>query len=162
MTVLVKFGRRVPRNWFRRTASKMRGLMTFQENIWLIIDRSLTMAKRKASASTSNVDFIKQSYREPENLNYDLEWIEITIKGNPDEEEEEYQEAMSINKGLGKLFKKDLPTDNEFIKPFKTSRLTEEQLRKAYNAGYCNVENKSIAQKLLDLGIITYVEKITE
>ena len=160
MTVIVKIGRRVPRNWFKRTAVKARGLMTFQENIWLIIDRSLTMAKRKATASTSNINFTKQTYREPESMNYDLEWIEVNIVGNPDEEQEEYDEAMGMYKSLGKLFKNELPKDNELTKPFKTTRITENQLNKAYKAGYTNTENKSIAQKLLDLGIITVVEKV--
>jgi len=162
MTVIVKIGRRVPRNWFKRSAVKLRGLMTFQENIWIIIERSMTMAKKKAKQSPVDIDFIKKNYREFEDINYDIEWIEITIRGNPSQEQEEYDEAMGMYKNLKNLFKGNLPDNEDFKKPFKTNRLTPGQIDKAYKAGYGTMENKSIAQKLLDLGIITYIEKIDE
>lgn len=160
MTVIVKIARRVPRNWFKRTAYKFKGLMTFQENIWLIIERSMTIAKKKATASNSGIIFTKQTYREPEDINFDLEWIEVTIEGNPMQEQEEYEEAMGMYKSLKQLFKSELPKDDAFTKPFKTTRLTEKQLEQAYKAGYGNVGEDTISQKLLELGIMTYIEKI--
>lgn len=160
MTVIIKIGRRLPRNWFKRTAAKFKGLMTFQENIWLIIERSMTIAKKKATASNTGIVFTKQSYREPEDISFDIEWIVVTIEGNPTQEEEEYQEAMGMYKSLKQLFKNELPKDDAFMKPFKTTRLTEEQLQKAYKAGYGNVGEDTISQKLLELGIMTYIEKI--
>jgi hypothetical protein len=134
--------------------------MTFQENMWLIIDRSMIIAKKKATASNTGISFVKQSYREPENMHFDLEWIVITIEGNPQQEQEEYDEAMQMYKGLKSVFKKDLPKDNEFMKPFKTTRLTIEQLEKAYKEGYGAIGDQSISQKLLELGILTHIEKI--
>ena len=50
MTVLINVGRRVPRSWFRRTAKKIGGLISFQENIWVIMNQSLNLAKKKANA----------------------------------------------------------------------------------------------------------------
>jgi hypothetical protein len=160
MTVIVKIGRRVPRNWFKRSAHKMRGLMTFQENIWIMIDRSMTLAKKKANQANTLTNFIKKTFRESENINYDLEWIEITIKGDPDQEMEEYEEAMQMYKSLGQVLKKDIETNEEMKKRFKTNRLTPKQINEAYSAGYGSMENDSIAQKLLDLGVITYIEKL--
>ena len=160
MTIIVKIGRRLPRNFFRRTAHKFKGLLTFQENMWLIIDRSMIIAKKKATASNTGISFVKQTYREPEDINFDIEWIIITIEGNPQQEQEEYDEAMGMYKGLKQLFKKDLPKDDTFMKPFKTTRLTTEQLEKAYKAGYGAIGDNSISQKLLELGIMTYIEKI--
>lgn len=162
MTVIIKIGRRLPRNWAKRLLTKTKGLMTFQENIWIIIDRSLTMAKRKAAQSPTGVIFLKSNYREVEDINFDIEWIEITIRGNPTQEEEEYNEAMGMYKSLGQLFKGELPKDEAFLKPFKTVRLSPEQISNAYKEGYGAMENKSIAQKLLDMGILTHIEKIEE
>lgn len=162
MVVLVRIGRRLPRNWFRRTASKMKGLLTFQENIWLIIDRSLIIAKKKCASTPNGGIFIKKNYREMEDINWDIEWIEIEYRGNPFQEEEEYSEAMGMYKGLGQLFKAEMPKDSAFSKIFKTTRLTGVQLEKAYKAGYVNSTEITISQRLLDLGIITYIEKIDE
>jgi len=158
MTVIIKIGRRLPRNWL--TGSKLKGLMTFQENIWLIINRSMTLAKKKATEAPGDLNFVKKTYREPEDVNYDIEWIEIIINGNPSEEEEEYEEAMGMYKSLKQLFKRELKTDNDMMKKFNTKRLTPKQLDEAYKAGYGAAKDSSIAQKLLELGIITHIEKI--
>ena len=47
-----------------------------------------------------------------------------------------------------------------FKKPFKTTRLTAEQLRNAYETGYGMIGEETIAQKLLELGIMTHIEKV--
>lgn len=138
----------------------MKGLLTFQENIWLIISRSLTLAKKKATAAPGSLVFDKKTYREPEDLNYDLEWIEITINGNPAEEEEEYTEAMQMYKTLKQVFKKEFKPEEEMLKHFKTKQLTSQQLKKSYKAGFGSAKDNTLAQKLLELGILTYVEKI--
>lgn len=160
MTVVIKIGRRIPRKWFKRTASKMKGLLTFQENIWLIISRSLTLAKKKATEAPGDMIFDKKNYREPEDINFDLEWIEIIIHGNPDEEEEEYQEAMQMYKTLKQVFKKEFKPDEAMMKEFKTKQLSKVQLEKSYKVGFGAAKDDTLAQKLLELGILTYVEKI--
>lgn len=138
----------------------MKGLLTFQENIWLIISRSLTIAKKKATASPGTLVFDKKTYREPEDLNYDIEWIEVTINGNPVEEEEEYEEAMQMYKTLKQVFKKEFKPENEMMKQFKTKQLTKIQLERSYKAGFGAAKDNTLAQKLLELGILTYIEKI--
>lgn len=136
--------------------------MTFQENIWIMIDRSMTLAKKKANQSNTLKNFVKRTFREGENINYDLEWIEVTIQGTPDQEIEEYEEAMQMYKSLGQVLKKDIEMNEELRKKFKTKRLTPKQINEAYAAGYGSMENNSIAQKLLDLGIITHIEKVDD
>jgi len=162
MVVIIKIGRKTPRQWARRIAHKAKGLLTFQENIWLIIDRSLIMAKKKCASTPNGGTFLKSNYREIENMHYDIEWIDVKYLGNPDQEEEEYQEAMQMYKSLGQLFKAEFPKDDEFSKRIKTARLTGEQLDKAYSAGYGAAKDQTIADRLLDLGIITFIEKIEE
>jgi len=159
MTVTIKIGRRVPRKYFRRLSMKARGMMTFQENMWLIIQRSMSIAKRKATKAKTLECFTKKTYQEPEDLHYNIEWIEINIKGRPDQEEEEYQEAMQMYKDFDKIFKEDLETPEDMKKAFNTKVLSEKQLKEVYSEGYGAVKNKSISQKLLDLGIITHIEK---
>jgi hypothetical protein len=160
MVVKIAIGRRVPRNWFKRTAVKVRGLMTFQENIWLIIDRSLVMAKKQCAQTPNGGTFIKQSYRDMENVNYDIEWIEVEYQGNPDQEEEEYIEIQGLYKKLGDLFKGEIPKDENFSKVFKTERIDPLQMENAYKAGYADSNGESIAQKLLDIGIMIFIEKV--
>ena len=134
--------------------------MTFQENIWLIIDRSLVMAKKQCALTPNGGTFIKRNYRDMENVNFDIEWIDIEYQGNPDQEEEEYQEIQGLYKKIGDLFKVEIPKDENFSKVFKTDRLDPLQLDKAYKAGYVNTTGVSIAQRLLDIGIMIYIEKV--
>jgi hypothetical protein len=162
MVVIIKIGRRLPRSWYKRTASKVKGLMTFQENIWIIIDRSLVIAKKKCAQTPNGGVFVKKNYREIEDIHWDLEWIECEYRGNPDQEAEEYEEAMGMYKSIGQLFKAELPKDENISKAFKTARLTGAQLDTAYKSGYVNSATTNIAQRLLELGIITYIEKIEE
>ena len=162
MVVVIKIGRRLPRNWFKRTATKIKGLMTFQENIWIIIDRSLVIAKKTCAQTPNGGVFVKRNYREVEDINWDLEWIECEYRGNPDQEKEEYEEAMGMYKSIGQLFKAEMPKDETMTKAFKTVRLTGDQLDKAYKAGYVNSNTTNIATRLLELGIITYIELIEE
>ena len=163
MVVKISIGRRVPRQWFKRQIHKAKGLLSFQENIWLIIDRSMSLAKRKATQSSVKIDFQKSGHREPEDLNWDLEWIEVQIR-SPDKnlEEEEYQEAMGMYKTLKTLFKSEFPENEDLKRSFITKRLSESQLKKAYKAGYGAAGDNTIAQKLLDMGIITLIEKIDD
>jgi len=162
MTVIIKIGRRVPRTWFRRTASRVKGLMTFQENIWLIIDRAMTMAKKACTKTPNGGCFDKRTFRDTEDINFDLEWIQMIYQGNPDQEEEEYNELGGFYKSLGSYFKKDLPIDENFRKAFKTARVSDDQLKKMYSAGTSDLKNRTIAQKLLDMGIMIHVEKIDD
>jgi hypothetical protein len=162
MVVEIKIGRRVPRNWTKRIAMKIKGLLTFQENIWLIIERSLTMAKKKCAHTPNGGTFIKQHYRDMEDLYYDLEWIEVRYIGNPTQEEEEYNEALKMFEPLKTAFKNNVQIEDnkDFVKAFKTARLNLDDLNKTYKTGYDSSQGKSIQQLLLELGIITSIKKL--
>ncbi len=157
MTVVISVGRRVPRSWFKRTAGKAAGLMTFQENIWQIIKQSLTKAK-KAANQDGRVNFVMTTEMEVENLHYQLEWIKIRIQGNEKNEEEEYNEAKQMYKPFGKLLKKELPKDDAMKSHFKTKILATEKVQNMYKEGYGAAGDNNIANKLLEMGILTHIE----
>ena len=78
MTVLVTVGRRVPRGWFRRGAQRIKGLVTFQENIWQMISQSFNLAKKKDIAD-GRMRWIITREKESEDIHYQIEWIKNTI-----------------------------------------------------------------------------------
>lgn len=161
MVVIIKFGRRIPHQWFKRGIAKIGGLLTFQENMWIMICQSIKLAKRKAVRSHT-LQFVTERKEEQEDLNYDLEWLIVTIKGTEKQEQDEYMEAMQIYTGLDRLMKpiSDKNKDERMSKVFKSMHMTPEQFGKAYSEGLTNVKGESIAKKLLDLGIIISIEKV--
>lgn len=161
MTVQIHLGRRVPRSWFRRQASRVKGLVTFQENIWQIIKQSLHLAKRKANAA-GTLKFIMTADREIEDLNYEIEWIKIVIQGTEKQEEEEYNDTMKLYGPLSKTLKKDIPKDERMKKHFKTKVLSASKVEEAYKKGYGSIGDGSIANKLLEMGILTHIELIKD
>jgi hypothetical protein len=150
----------MPKNWFKRGLEKARGLITQQENIWLQITMAMQMAKRKAS-KTNLLTFSTTKYVEDESLYFQLEWLKVEIKGTPDQEQEEYGEALTIYKQISKVFKKDpLVKNKDLSKPFKTMQLSPQQFKKVYEIGLKEESDNNIAKILLDLGIIIHIEKI--
>lgn len=161
MTVLINIGRRVPRRWFKRQASKVQGLMSFQENIWMIVKQSLNMAKKKANAS-GRINFVMTTSYETEDLNYQIEWIKIIIQGNEKEEEEEYNESLQLYQPLGKILKRDIPKDDVMRKHLKTKVLSGVKVDEAYKKGYGAVNDNNISNKLLEMGIMTHMEWVKD
>ena len=161
MTVLVHIGRRVPRSWYRRGAAKIRGLMTFQENIWQMIVQSLNTAKKKAVAD-GRMQFRIEKDIENEDMNYQLEWRKVTIQGNKEMEEEEYKDSLKLYDKLGKSFKKDFEVDARLAKHFKSKFLTSTKVDEAYQEGFGAMETSNISNKLLEMGILTHVEWIND
>ena len=157
MTVIVNIGRRVPKSWFRRQATRIGGLISFQENIWLIVKQSLGMARKKANASGTIV-FNMTHEKESEDMNYDIQWIKITIRGTKEQEKEEYEDSLKLYDPLGKIFKKEMPKDERLSKQFKTKVLNSVKVDEAYKEGYGAMSDKNVANKLLEMGIITHVE----
>lgn len=157
MTVHIRIGRRIPRSWYRRAASKAVGLMNFQENIWLIISQSLSLAKKKAN-KVGTLSFVLTKDMENEDMHYQLEWISITIRGTREQELEEYNESMMMYNALGTIMKKEFPINEFFSKMFKTKMLSQFQVTQAYERGYGASSENNIASKLLEMGIMTHIE----
>ncbi len=161
MVVVLHIGRRVPRSWFRRQANMVSGLISFQENIWLIVKQSMNLAKKKANASGS-ITFVITTHDEDEDMNYKLQWLKITIQGTKEQEEDEYNDCLKLYDSLGKIFKKDLPKDERLGRHFKTKLLSSDKVKDAYEKGYGASKESNLADKLLEMGILTHVEKIDD
>lgn len=161
MTVLVNIGRRVPRSWWRRRTQNITGLLAFQENIWIIIKQSMSLAKRRASHS-GKITFVMTTDKETESINYELEWIKIIIQSDKLSETEEFNEANGMYSSLSKVLKKDVPEDVNMKQHFKTKTLPGFKVEQAYTKGYGSLGDDSIANKLLEMGILTHVELIDD
>lgn len=158
----MNIGRRVPRSWFRRQANRAKGLITFQENIWIMIKNSLNMAKRKANAS-GKIKFHMTTDHEIEDMNYEFEWIKLIIQGTKEAEEDEYKDTMKLYDKMSKVFKKELPQDDRLGKYFTKSKiLNKAQIDEAYKKGYGSVSSDNISNKLLEMGILTHVNWVQD
>jgi len=162
ITLKILIGRRLPKSWFRRTAKTIGGLISFQENIWIMINQSLSLAKKKANAD-GRLKFVMSKDRESEDLHYYIEWLKIIIQGNEEQEKEEYEETMQLYGPLNKvLTKKEIPKDERLSKHFKTKILSTAQVEQAYKKGYGAIQDNNLANKLLEMGILTHVEWIKD
>jgi len=161
MTVCVMIGRRVPKAWFKRQAGKIAGLMTFQENMWQMLKQSFALAKRKCNKSGKG-EWIQTTEIEPEDLHYNIEWMKILIRGTEEFEKEEHEEALGLYAGFNKHFKKEFKTDVNMKKHFKTKVLNATKIEDAYKKGYGTMGDTSIADKLIELGIITHIEWVKD
>jgi hypothetical protein len=150
-------GRRVPKSWLKRTGEKLAGFLSFQENIWVIIKQSMSLAKRKATES-GKLKFIMTTDKESEDMNYNLEWIKIIIQGTEAQEKEEYEEAMKMYSPLSKIFKKDMPKNDVMSKHLKSKLISPEKMEQAYKEGYGSMSDNNLANKLLEMGIITIID----
>lgn len=168
MTLYIKIGRRVPRRWVSRTAKKIGGLLTFQENLWQMIKMGINTAEKKAKHAAENdtkwqgFKFVVTNDKEEEDLNYMLEWIKITIQGSESQEQEEYNDYQDMYKQLGVWMKKDYPADEELKKHFKTKILTSDKVKEAYEKGYGAMSDNNIANKLLEMGVLTHIEWVKD
>jgi hypothetical protein len=162
ITCIIQIGRRVPRSWFRAGITKVQGIISFQEHLWLIIKQSLGLAKKKANASNTGIKFVMTSEEENEDINYKLQWIKIIIQGTKEQEEEEYSEAMGMYAPFAKLLKKDMPVDERLKRQFKTKILSTEKVQECYTKGFGVVNDNNIANKLLEMGILTHIELIKD
>jgi len=161
MTLYVNIGRRVPRNWFKRTAVRAKGLMSFQENIWMMIKSSFNLMKKKAKNHESITIVIKNE-EENEDINFKIEWIKVITQGTPAEEQEELEEANKFYEPFGLMFKDKLPVDDELKKHFKTKVLTSARVDEAYKKGYGAVSSSNISNKLLEMGILMDIQLVED
>jgi len=161
MTLLICMGRRLPRNWLKRTGSKAKGLLSFQQNIWMIISQSMNLAKKKANASKKLLFKITKD-KEVEDLNYEIEWLKIMIQGNKEQEKEEYDESMMMYQTLSNVMKKEIPKDENLSRHFKTKILSTAKVDEAYKKGYGAIAKSNIANKLLEMGILTHIELVDD
>jgi hypothetical protein len=162
MTVIINVGRRIPRAWFKRQMNVVSGLMSFQENMWLMIKQSFNMAKKKADYANNGVKISITKDYEIEDINFELEWLKVMIQGSKEQEEEEYEDALKFYVPFQKILKKDMPKDENMSRHFKSKLMSMEKIEEAYKKGYGAVGNKNVSNLLLEMGILTHIEFIDD
>lgn len=163
MTVTVKLGRRLPRQFAKRLLVKGKGWLTLQETVWLYIVKAFSLAKKMSENRPEELVTITiENKTEFEDMRWQLEYKIITITSPIHEKEvEEYNEAMKLYSkfNLLKSLSGKMDTNDELKQPFNSKIISKEQFQKAKDAGLKTIGEEDIASKLLDLGIISVIEK---
>ena len=154
MTVILHVGRRVPKSWYRRGAAKIKGLISFQENIWQMISQGVAKSK-KAILADGRMTCVIINETESEDMNYQIEWKKVIIQGTPAMEEDEHKDILVLYSKIGKQFKKDFEVDPRLSKHFKSklsdadSENSETQLwlEFAFACEYISEKEKNDLQK---------------
>lgn len=164
MTLKIMVGRKTAKNWFRRQAHAVSGMISFQQNIWLMVKQSFSQAKKVANKQNPQLLFHIEDINENIDLTTKFEWIKIIIQGTREEEQSEYDDMQNFYKPLGKLLKKNVSDMETTEKPnfFKSSILNAASVDDAYKKGYGSVSDKNIANKILEMGILLSIEKIDD
>jgi|WetSurMetagenome_2_1015567.scaffolds.fasta_scaffold488444_2 hypothetical protein len=162
MVLVIHIGKRTPRSWFRKGVSSVQNILSFQTHLWSMIEQAFYLMKKKANSSNTGVKVVIIKEREIENLNYEIEWMKITIQGNKEQELEEYNQAQNLYKQFSSVFKKEMPTDERLKVVFKSKFLNSEKIMDAYKNNYGSVADNNIANKLLEMGILTHIELIAD
>lgn len=126
-----------------------------------MIKQSINLAKKKANAS-GKIKYVVSMERESEDLHYELEWVKVIIKGSKEMEEDEYKDCLKMYEKFGNIMKKEIPKDENMEKYFKSKILNSHKVKEAYKKGYGTVTENNIANKLLEMGILTHFEKIDD
>jgi len=168
MTVDVSIGRRVPRQWFRRRLNQVKGMISFQEHIWNMISMAMKNAKKKANKLKKNNSgrinkFVIMREDENEDLYNKIEWMHIKVQGEEKAEEEEYNEFLNLDSQLKDVLKKkEIPKDTNFSKMFNSKIVPQKKIEEAYKKGHENMQNNSVKNKLLEMGILIHSEWIKD
>ncbi len=170
IVLILKFGRRVPKNLFSRLARKLRGILTYQETLWQILKQSFEIGKKKADEYNVICEIITD--KEEESKDFLIEWYIVYIRGkNNDLQAEYYQYKQGLrfwdkfeNNNLFKKMKvktrKD--KDNVLSKMFITKLVPKDKIKELFNKGSNIVKKESIARILLKSGIISYMEWVDD
>lgn len=115
-------------------------------------------AAKKANNSGKDIKMHYNMFTESEDEFWELEWFMMTIVGSKEMELNEYEDSQNLYKKLGKLFKKDIGSDPNLSKTFKSKRVPLKTVRECYTKGYGAADDKNISNKLLEMGILTHIE----
>lgn len=169
MTVIIRIGRRVPISLKQRMVEKVKSIIGFQSHIWVMIKMSMDMArkqwrsgKKKPEGKMLAFDIEKELEKEDEF--WRLEWMIIRIQGDERCELAEYEEAQGMYDALRnnmKAYPKDAK-DERLSAVFKTKLMNAEKMKEAYEKGYGAKKDKTVAEILLEMGIVTHIELIPD
>lgn len=164
MTVTIKIGRRMPRVFARRLLERGKNWLSLQQQIWLYINLAFSGAKKAAdNRPEEQVVITIENKTEFEDLQWQLEFKIITVSSIIHAKEvEEYEEVMGIYKKfnlLKQLQGKKIEGNEGVRDAFNSKVITKEQFEKSKIAGLEAIGKENVADKLLDLGIVTIIEK---
>jgi hypothetical protein len=164
MTLTITVGRRVPCTWFKRGLQKISQMLSFQEQLWIMLGMSFKSAKKKTERKKESIKIVIEKYNEREDLNYMIEWLKVTIKGKEEDELEEFNEFKNFYKPFGSLFDKNkmLKKDVNISSMFKSKLINLETLERMYKNGMDDCSENNIANKLLEMGIMVDVNYIKD
>lgn len=175
MTVIIKIGRRIHRNndkrWFARQINSMKNVLSVQQYMWKTIEYGIKLStikmeehvKKINSVGDYSFNYKKRKFIEEESLNYNIEWLEVMIKGTEEKEKEEYDASMKFfskleNLPVFKQKKDNVVIDEELAAEYK-GKLYGKKAKRALQAGFNKAKDMTISKSLNDIGIITLVEK---
>jgi hypothetical protein len=183
MTIVAKFGRRIPKSLKSRVVHKIDGALRGQEYVWNLLKMTFYNNKKKfnqylkgkfkpkmdGKIYTYEID----SHKENEDTFYMLEWMIVTLQGDKQGEEAEYKELLSMQNHLLGIIK-NRKTSRDFSieenkglwNKFKTKMLEEEKLQEMFEKGKAHLgserKDKPLVSVLLELGIMTNFEIIDD
>lgn len=175
MTVLIKIGRRIHRNndkrWFAKQIGNMKNVLSIQQYMWRTIEYGIKLSTVKMDQHIKKLNregdfsfnYKKRKYIEEESLNYNIEWIEVIIKGTEEVEQGEYEASMKFfskleNLPVFKQKKGQVEIDEELASEYK-GKLYGKKAKKVLQKGFDKAKEMTISKSLNDIGIITLVEK---
>jgi len=175
MVLQIMFGRRIHRNsdkkWFARQVGKMKQTLSIQQYLWSNIEYGLKLAcikmdksiKKRNDIGDYSFNYSKIKYKENESLNYDIEWIKLTINGSYEEEMEEYHQTMKSFDTLqnSRIFKqntKNIELNDEELSQDYEHKIRGKKAQSLLQKGYDRVKDMTIVKTLNDVGIIVSVE----
>ena len=178
MVVTIKIGRRIHRNndkrWFARQINNMKNVLSVQQYMWRTIEYGIKLSTFKMEEHVKKINsegdfsfkYNKKKFMEEESLNYNIEWIEVIIKGTEEKEKEEYDASMKFFSKLEQLpvFKQkkgNMEIDPELSAEY-AGKLNSSRAKKAIQKGFERAKDMTISKSLNDIGIITIVEKENE
>jgi hypothetical protein len=175
MTVKIKIGRRIHRNnnkrWFAKQINNMKNVLSVQQYMWRTIEYGIKLSTFKMEEHVKKINsdgdfsfnYKKRKFMEEESLNYNIEWLEVIIKGTEEKENEEYDASMKFFSKLEQLpvFKQkkgNMEIDEELAAEY-SGKLNSSRAKKALKKGFEKAKDMTISKSLNDIGIITIVER---
>jgi hypothetical protein len=175
MTVIIRIGRRIHRNndkrWFAKQINNMKNVLSVQQYMWRTIEYGIKLStikmdqhiKKLNSEGDFSFNYKKRKYIEDESLNYNIEWIEVIIKGTKEVEQGEYDASMKFfskleNLPVFKQKKDQVEIDTDIASEYK-GKLYSKKAKKVIQAGFEKAKDMTISKSLNDIGIITLVER---
>lgn len=174
MVVVIRVGRRVHRNndkkWFLKQVGRIKNTLSIQQYMWNTITYAFKLStsamdraiKKNKLNPDFTINYTKKKYTEEESLNYNIDWVEISIIGSYEEELEEYNESMQFFDKLAnnRVFKQRMgkvEIDEQLAAEYR-KKVQGKKAKKIVKAGFEKVKDVTMAKALNDVGIIISIE----